>query len=395
MAKIPILCYLLYLCPNFARMEFSILGRDAQSSARAGQIKTDHGTIQTPIFMPVGTAGTVKAVHQRELKEDVKAEIILGNTYHLYLRPGLEILKSAGGLHGFNGWERPILTDSGGYQVYSLSDRRKLNEEGVTFQSHIDGSRHKFSPENVMDIQRIIGADIIMAFDECTPYPCEYGYAERSMKLTHQWLSRCVKRFHETDPLYGYNQSLFPIVQGSTYADLRRESAEYIASVGAEGNAIGGLSVGEPHEIMYEMTALVCSILPDEKPRYLMGVGTPANILESIALGVDMFDCVMPTRNGRNGMLFTSQGIINIRNEKWKSDFSQIDSDGQMFVDAQYSKAYLRHLFVAGEMLGSMIASLHNLGFYLWLVREARKHILEGDFMQWKHGMVPRLTQRL
>jgi len=376
-------------------MEFKLLGRDVQSSARAGQITTDHGIIHTPIFMPVGTAGTVKAVHQRELKEDVNADIILGNTYHLYLRPGLEILKSAGGLHRFNGWERPILTDSGGYQVYSLSHRRKLNEEGVVFQSHIDGSKHHFTPEKVMDIQRIIGADIIMAFDECTPYPCDYRYAEQSMKITHQWLSRCVVRINETQPLYGYSQSLFPIVQGSTFADLRRESAETIAAAGADGNAIGGLSVGEPHEIMYEMTALVCSILPDNKPRYLMGVGTPANILESIALGVDMFDCVMPTRNGRNGMLFTSEGIINIRNEKWKSDFSQIDPNGQMFVDAQYSRAYLRHLFVAGEMLGSMIASLHNLGFYLWLVREARKHILEGDFMQWKQEMVPRLTHRL
>lgn len=376
-------------------MEFKLLGRDVQSSARAGQITTDHGIIHTPIFMPVGTAGTVKAVHQRELKEDVNADIILGNTYHLYLRPGLEILKSAGGLHRFNGWERPILTDSGGYQVYSLSHRRKLNEEGVVFQSHIDGSKHHFTPEKVMDIQRIIGADIIMAFDECTPYPCDYRYAEQSMKITHQWLSRCVARINETQPLYGYSQSLFPIVQGSTFADLRRESAETIAAAGADGNAIGGLSVGEPHEIMYEMTALVCSILPDNKPRYLMGVGTPANILESIALGVDMFDCVMPTRNGRNGMLFTSEGIINIRNEKWKSDFSQIDPNGQMFVDAQYSRAYLRHLFVAGEMLGSMIASLHNLGFYLWLVREARKHILEGDFMQWKQEMVPRLTHRL
>lgn len=376
-------------------MEFKLLGRDVQSSARAGQITTDHGIIHTPIFMPVGTAGTVKAVHQRELKEDVNADIILGNTYHLYLRPGLEILKSAGGLHRFNGWERPILTDSGGYQVYSLSHRRKLNEEGVVFQSHIDGSKHHFTPEKVMDIQRIIGADIIMAFDECTPYPCDYRYAEQSMRITHQWLSRCVARINETQPLYGYSQSLFPIVQGSTFADLRRESAETIAAAGADGNAIGGLSVGEPHEIMYEMTALVCSILPDNKPRYLMGVGTPANILESIALGVDMFDCVMPTRNGRNGMLFTSEGIINIRNEKWKSDFSQIDPNGQMFVDAQYSRAYLRHLFVAGEMLGSMIASLHNLGFYLWLVREARKHILEGDFMQWKQEMVPRLTHRL
>lgn len=376
-------------------MEFKILGKDAAGPARAGLLTTDHGDIETPIFMPVGTGGTVKAVHQRELYNDIQAQIILGNTYHLYLRPGLDVLKKAGGLHHFNGWHKPILTDSGGYQVYSLSDRRKLTEEGVTFQSHIDGSRHRFTPENVMDIQRTIGADIIMAFDECTPYPCDYKYAERSMHLTHQWLSRCVKRLEETQPLYGYNQELFPIVQGSTFRDLRRKSAEYIASIGAAGNAIGGLSVGEPHEIMYEMTALVCDILPVDKPRYLMGVGTPANILESIALGVDMFDCVMPTRNGRNGMLFTSNGIINIRNEKWKDDFSPIDASTNIFVDQQYSRAYLRHLFVAGEMLGSMIASVHNLGFYLWLVKEARKHILFGDFYNWKQQMVPKLMQRL
>lgn len=376
-------------------MEFKILGKDAAGPARAGLLATDHGDIETPIFMPVGTGGTVKAVHQRELYDDIQAQIILGNTYHLYLRPGLDVLKKAGGLHQFNGWHKPILTDSGGYQVYSLSDRRKLTEEGVTFQSHIDGSRHRFTPENVMDIQRTIGADIIMAFDECTPYPCDYKYAERSMHLTHQWLNRCVKRLEETQPLYGYNQELFPIVQGSTFRDLRRKSAEYIASIGAAGNAIGGLSVGEPHEIMYEMTALVCDILPVDKPRYLMGVGTPANILESIALGVDMFDCVMPTRNGRNGMLFTSNGIINIRNEKWKDDFSAIDPASNIFVDQQYSKAYLRHLFVAGEMLGSMIASVHNLGFYLWLVKEARKQILSGDFYTWKQQMVPKLMQRL
>ncbi len=376
-------------------MQFTIQGRDTKSSARAGSITTDHGTIETPIFMPVGTAGTVKAVHQRELKDDIQAQIILGNTYHLYLRPGLDVLKQAGGLHKFNGWDRPILTDSGGYQVYSLSARRKLNPEGVTFQSHIDGSRHKFTPENVMDTQRVIGADIIMAFDECTPYPCEYGYALKSADITHSWLDRCFSRLNETTPLYGHQQSLFPIVQGSTYRDLRIRSAECIASKGAEGNAIGGLSVGEPHEIMYEMTELVCNILPDDKPRYLMGVGTPVNILESIALGVDMFDCVMPTRNGRNGMLFTSAGIINIRNEKWKSDFGPVDENGLQFVDHQYSRAYLRHLFVAGEMLGSMIASVHNLGFYLWLVKTARQHILEGDFAEWKSMMVPRLMQRL
>jgi queuine tRNA-ribosyltransferase len=376
-------------------MDFKIQGRDKGSSARAGLISTDHGTIETPIFMPVGTAGTVKAVHQRELRDDIQAQIILGNTYHLYLRPGLDLIQKAGGLHRFNGWEKPILTDSGGYQVYSLSDRRKLTEEGVTFQSHIDGSRHRFTPENVMDIQRTIGADIIMAFDECTPYPCDYNYAEKSMKLTHQWLGRCINRLKETEPIYGYSQTLFPIVQGSTYGDLRKISAETIAAAGAEGNAIGGLSVGEPHEMMYEMTALVCSILPDDKPRYLMGVGTPANIIESIALGVDMFDCVMPTRNGRNGMLFTSEGIINIRNEKWKSDLSQIDENGQVYVDTQYSKAYLRHLFVAKEMLGSMIASVHNLGFYLWLVKEAREHILKGDFALWKNEITPRLMRRL
>ena len=376
-------------------MDFKIAGTDRQSSARAGLISTDHGTIETPIFMPVGTAGTVKAVHQRDLKTDISAQIILGNTYHLYLRPGLEVLEKAGGLHQFNGWDKPILTDSGGYQVYSLSARRKLNEEGVTFQSHIDGSRHKFTPENVMDTQRRIGADIIMAFDECTPYPCDYDYAVKSTEITHKWLQRCINRLEETNPLYGYNQTLFPIVQGSTYRDLRIHSAETIAQAGAEGNAIGGLSVGEPVEMMYEMTELVCGILPPDKPRYLMGVGTPANILESIALGVDMFDCVMPTRNGRNGMLFTSEGIINIRNEKWKQDFTTIDPNGLSFVDSQYSKAYLRHLFVAGEMLGSMIASTHNLAFYLWLVKQARQHILNGDFASWKNKMIPKITQRL
>ncbi|HPE42797.1 MAG TPA: tRNA guanosine(34) transglycosylase Tgt [Bacteroidales bacterium] len=376
-------------------MDFVINGLDNKSGARAGTISTAHGTIQTPIFMPVGTAGTVKAVHQRDLISDVEAQIILGNTYHLYLRPGLEVLKAAGGLHKFNGWNKPILTDSGGYQVYSLSARRKLTPEGVTFQSHIDGSRHTFTPERAVDIQRQIGADIIMAFDECTPYPCDYDYAARSMDITHQWLGRCLKQMEETNPLYGYEQALFPIVQGSTYRDLRKISAETIAAAGADGNAIGGLSVGEPAEMMYEITELVCGILPNDKPRYLMGVGTPANILESIGLGVDMFDCVMPTRNGRNGMLFTSNGILNMRNEKWKNDFSLIDENGTSFVDKQYTKAYLRHLFVAGEMLGSMIASLHNLSFYLWLVNEARKHILEGDFASWKQQMIPKVTQRL
>ncbi len=376
-------------------MQFKLLGTDPASSARAGEITTDHGIIQTPIFMPVGTVGSVKGIHISDVDNDIKAQIILGNTYHLYLRPGLNVLEQIGGLHKFNGWNKPILTDSGGYQVYSLSERRKLNEEGVVFQSHIDGSRHSFTPENVMDIQRTIGADIIMAFDECTPYPCDYDYAKNSMGITHRWLDRCIIRFKETEPKHGYNQTLFPIVQGSTYKDLRKQSAEFIASRGAEGNAIGGLSVGEPIEMMYEMTDLVCGILPKDKPRYLMGVGTPANILESIALGVDMFDCVMPTRNGRNGMLFTKNGIINIRNEKWKNDFTAIDSEGVSYVDNNYSKAYLRHLFVAKEMLGSMIASQHNLSFYLWLVGEARKHIIEGDFAQWKTKMAERVARRL
>ncbi len=376
-------------------MDFQLDGNDPKSAARAGTIMTDHGSIQTPVFMPVGTAGTVKAVHQRDLEHDIKAQIILGNTYHLFMRPGLEVLQNAGGLHRFNGWNKPILTDSGGYQVYSLSARRKLVEEGVTFQSHIDGSRHKFTPENVMDTQRVIGADIMMAFDECTPYPCDYDYARDSLGITHRWLNRCFDRFNQTDPLYGYNQALFPIVQGSTYSDLRKQSAETIAAFQADGNAIGGLSVGEPHELMYEMTALVCGILPADKPRYLMGVGTPANILESIALGVDMFDCVMPTRNARNGMLFTSEGIINIRNEKWKNDFNPIDENGNSFVDMQYNRAYLRHLFVSNEMLGGMIASLHNLAFYLWLVTAARKQILAGAFAEWKNQMVPKLMQRI
>ncbi|MCB2221224.1 MAG: tRNA guanosine(34) transglycosylase Tgt [Bacteroidetes bacterium] len=376
-------------------LTFKLLKRDQNSAARAGEINTEHGRIQTPIFMPVGTAGAVKAVHIPELKTDTDARIILGNTYHLYLRPGLEVIKAAGGLHRFNGWDRPILTDSGGYQVYSLSNTRKLTEEGVIFNSHIDGSRHTFTPEFVMDIQRIIGADIMMAFDECTPYPCEYDYATKSLDLTHRWLDRCLVHFEKNEPHYGHHQALFPIVQGSVYKDLRKLSAEYIAEKGAEGNAIGGLSVGEPHEIMYEMTDLVCRILPEDKPRYLMGVGTPVNILESIALGIDMFDCVMPTRNARHGLLYTSEGIINIKNEKWKTDFSPIDENGNSYVDQQYSKAYLRHLFRSQEILGGMIASLHNLGFYLWLVREARLHILNGTYLDWKNSMVGKLDQRL
>ncbi len=377
------------------RLSFQLQATDTATAARVGEITTDHGTIQTPIFMPVGTVATVKAVHTRELEQDVKAQIILGNTYHLYLRPGLSILEQAGGLHKFNGWGKPILTDSGGYQVFSLSERRKLNEEGAMFQSHIDGSKHLFTPEKVMDIQRIIGADIIMAFDECPPYPCEYSYAKKSMELTHRWLRRCIKRFDSTEPRYGYDQTLFPILQGSVFKDLRRASAEEIASLDREGNAIGGLSVGEPAEQMYEMTGLVCEILPKDKPRYLMGVGTPANILECIALGVDMFDCVMPTRNGRNGMLFTSEGIINIKNEKWKSDFSPIDPQVGGYVNTFYSKAYLRHLIVAGELLGGQIASLQNLSFYLWLVGQARQHIWAGNFGEWKKQMMEKVTRRL
>ena len=376
-------------------MKFNLEVTDANTSARAGELITDHGNIKTPIFMPVGTVGSVKGLHMSDVKNDIDAEIILGNTYHLYLRPGLDIIEQAGGLHKFNGWDRPILTDSGGYQVYSLAHRRKLTEEGVIFQSHIDGSRHNFNPEHVIDIQRTIGADIMMAFDECTPYPCDYDYAKKSMGITHRWLDRCITRYNETESKYGYKQTLFPIVQGSTYRDLRTQSAEYIASRGADGNAIGGLSVGEPHEIMYEMTELVCGILPKDKPRYLMGVGTPANILEGIALGVDMFDCVMPTRNGRNGMLFTKNGILNMKNEKWKNDFSVIDEDGDSYVDRNYTKAYLRHLFAAKEILGSVIASQHNLAFYLWLVREARKHIIAGDFATWKEQMVVKVSQRL
>ncbi|GIM53784.1 tRNA guanosine(34) transglycosylase Tgt [Capnocytophaga cynodegmi] len=376
-------------------MQFELLKTDPHTKARAGKITTDHGIIETPIFMPVGTVASVKGVHQRELKEDINPDIILGNTYHLYLRPTTSILEKAGGLHKFMNWDRNILTDSGGYQVYSLSDTRKIKEEGVKFKSHIDGSYHFFSPENVMETQRSIGADIIMAFDECTPYPCDYQYAKKSMQMTHRWLDRCISHLEKVPPKYGYSQSLFPIVQGSVYKDLREQSAEYIASKGADGNAIGGLSVGEPAEDMYEMTDLVCDILPKDKPRYLMGVGTPVNILENIALGVDMFDCVMPTRNARNGMLFTSQGIINIKNKKWEDDFSPIDPDGHTYVDTYYTKAYLRHLFVANEFLGKQIASIHNLGFYLWLVREARKHILAGDFAFWKEKMVKQLGQRL
>ena len=345
--------------------------------------------------MPVGTAGTVKAVHQRELNDDIKAQIILGNTYHLYLRPGLNTLEKAGGLHKFNGWNKPILTDSGGYQVYSLSEVRKIKEEGVTFRSHIDGSKHLFTAENVMDIQRVIGADIIMAFDECTPYPCDYQYARKSIEMTHRWLKRCCDRFDNTEPKYGYTQTLFPIVQGSVYKDLRQKSAEVIASFNREGNAIGGLSVGEPAEEMYAMTEIVCDILPYEKPRYLMGVGTPVNILENIALGVDMFDCVMPTRNARNGMLFTKNGIINIRNEKWKDDFSAIEEDSDLFADLNYSKAYLRHLITSKEILGAQIATLHNLHFYIWLVGEAREKIISGEFYEWKSKMVKQLSQRL
>ena len=376
-------------------MKFNLNARDAHSSARAGTLSTAHGEIQTPIFMPVGTAGSVKAVHQRELESDIKAQIILSNTYHLYLRPGTELIQKAGGLHKFNGWNKPILTDSGGYQVYSLAENRKILEGGVAFKSHIDGSPHTFTPESVIDIQRLIGADIIMAFDECTPYPCEYSYARTSLDLTHRWLSRCIERMKNSSPVYGYEQALFPIVQGSIYRDLREESAEFIAAQAQPGNAIGGLSVGEPHEEMYAMTDLVCGILPAEKPRYLMGVGTPENILECIALGVDMFDCVMPTRNARNGMLFTTQGIINIRNEKWKDDLSPLDASLGGYASTFYSKAYLRHLVINKEILGAQIATLQNLTFYLWLVGEARKKIMEGTFAEWKNKMVKVIAQRL
>lgn len=376
-------------------MKFTLHKTDSDSNARAGEIITDHGIIETPIFMPVGTVGSVKGVSHRELENDIKAQIILGNTYHLYLRPGLDVLEEAGGLHKFTTWDRPILTDSGGYQVFSLAANRKLSAKGASFRSHIDGSPHFFTPEGVMDIQRTIGADIIMAFDECPPGNAEYEYARKSLDLTEQWLKRCIDRFDSTEPKYGYSQTLMPIVQGCVYPELRKRAAENVANLNREGNAIGGLSVGEPAEVMYEMIEVVNAILPKDKPRYLMGVGTPENILEGIARGVDMFDCVMPTRNGRNGMIFTSEGIINLRNLKWKNDFSSIDPLGATFVDIRYTKAYLRHMFIAGEMLGPQIASIHNLGFYLWLVREARKHILEGDFVTWKNQMVKKLSTRL
>ncbi len=376
-------------------MTFKLEYTDAKSNARAGLITTDHGQIETPIFMPVGTVGSVKGVSVRDLHEEVRAQIILGNTYHLYLRPGTDTLEKAGGLHRFNGWEKPILTDSGGFQVFSLNGIRKLTEEGCTFRSHIDGSKHIFTPERVMDIERSIGADIIMALDECAPGTSDYEYAKKSLGLTHRWLDRCFKRFNETEPKYGYSQSLFPIVQGCTYKDLRRQSAEFVASKGADGNAIGGLAVGEPAEVMYEMIEVVNEVLPKDKPRYLMGVGTPANLLEAIERGVDMFDCVMPTRNGRNAMLFTSEGIMNMHNKKWEDDFSPIDSNGTASIDHFYSKAYLHHLFKAQELLALELASIHNLAFYLWLVGEARKHIIAGDFTSWKSVMVKKVTQRL
>ena len=376
-------------------MTFELQYTDTKSNARAGLITTDHGQIQTPIFMPVGTLGTVKGVHLTELKEDIRAQIILGNTYHLYLRPGLEVIEKAGGLHRFNGFDRPMLTDSGGFQVFSLAGIRKLREEGAEFRSHIDGSKHIFTPEKVMDIERTIGADIMMAFDECPPGDSDYAYAKKSLGLTHRWLDRCIQRFNETEPKYGYNQSLFPIVQGCVYPDLRKQSAEFVASKGADGNAIGGLAVGEPVDKMYEMIEIVNEILPKDKPRYLMGVGTPVNILEGIERGVDMFDCVMPTRNGRNGMIFTTEGTINIKNQKWERDFSSIDPAALSYVDTDYSKAYLRHLIKSDEILGLQICSIHNLSFYLWLVREARKHIQEGDFVAWKTKLLPKITRRL
>lgn len=376
-------------------MKFELQSTDTKTNARAGLITTDHGMIETPIFMPVGTLGSVKAVHQRELSDDIKAQIILGNTYHLYLRPGIDIIEAAGGLHKFNGWTRPILTDSGGFQVFSLSNTRKLTEEGAVFRSHIDGSKHVFTPERVMDIERAIGADIMMAFDECPPGNSDYNYAKKSLELTHRWLDRCIARFNETEPKYGYTQSLFPIVQGCVYPDLRRRSAEFVAAKNADGNAIGGLAVGEPVDKMYEMIELVNEILPKNKPRYLMGVGTPVNILEGIERGVDMFDCVMPTRNGRNGMIFTSEGIMNMRNEKWKNDFSPLDPNGTSYVDTFYSKAYVRHLIASKELLGMQILSIHNLAFYLWLVKEARSHIFAGDFALWKSQMVEKLSRRL
>ncbi len=376
-------------------MHFDLLKTDSQSKARLGRLHTAHGSIETPIFMPVGTGGSVKGVHQQELREDINAQIILGNTYHLFLRPGIEVLEAAGGLHQFMGWERPMLTDSGGYQVYSLSGSRKIQEEGVKFQSHIDGSYHFFTPERAIEIQRIIGADIIMAFDECTPYPCDYNYAKRSMHLTHRWLARCFTAMEQSEPKYGYEQALFPIVQGSTYKDLREQSAHAIASFDAVGNAIGGLSVGEPDYELYEMTELVCGILPTEKPRYLMGVGTPTNLLESIALGVDMFDCVMPSRNARHGLLYTWEGTINIKNEKWSKDFSPLDASSQVWVDQVYTKAYLRHLIKTGEFLGIQIATIHNLAFYLELMRVAREKIASGEFVVWKNQVIQKLGQRL
>ena len=378
------------MIPKF-RLEY----KDKLSSARACKIKTHHGEINTPVFMPVGTQATVKGVHQSELKDEIKSEIILGNTYHLYLRPGIEVIGKAGGIHKFINWDQNILTDSGGYQVYSLSSNRKITEEGVQFKSHIDGSKHFFSPESAIDVQKSIGADIIMAFDECPPYPCDYSYAKNSMNLTHRWLDRCINQFKDTPAKYGYEQIFFPIVQGSTFKDLRKESADFISSKNCFGNAIGGLSVGEPHDEMYEMTSIVCEILPEDKPRYLMGVGTPVNLLENIALGIDMFDCVMPTRNGRNGMLFTSEGIINIKNKKWEFDYSFIDDNGTTWVDRTYSKSYLRHLFSVNEMLGRQIASIHNLGFYCFLMSEARKKIIDGDFLNWKDKMVKKLNNRL
>ena len=381
-----------YFCLN---MKFQLLKKDKKSKARLGKIQTCHGEIKTPIFMPVATAGTIKGVHQHDIDKDTLAQIILGNTYHLYLKPGLNVIKEAGGLHKFVGWNKPMLTDSGGYQVYSLSGSRKISEKGVQFQSHIDGSYHFFTPEYAIDIQRIIGADIIMAFDECTPYPCEYKYAKRSMHMTHRWLKRCLDRFNMTEDKYDHKQTFFPIVQGSTYKDLRRESAEKISEFECLGNAIGGLSVGEPHDIMYDITETVCAVLPWEKPRYLMGVGTPSNLLENIALGVDMFDCVMPSRNARNGMLFTSEGTINIKNKKWEKDYSVLDANGTSYVDKQYSKAYLRHLFSAKEMLGKQIATLHNIRFYLWLMETAQEKISNGTFTEWKNKMVKKLDVRL
>tara|TARA_B100000609_G_C17160373_1_gene405832 strand:- start:34 stop:1164 length:1131 start_codon:yes stop_codon:yes gene_type:complete len=376
-------------------MKFTIIKKDPKSNARLGEFETSHGIVETPIFMPVGTSGTVKGIHQKEIEKDTQAQIILGNTYHLYLRPGLDVIKSTGGLHKFIGWNKPLLTDSGGYQVYSLSGKRKIKEKGVTFQSHIDGAYHFFTPEYAIDVQRTIGADIIMAFDECTPYPCEYEYAKKSMHMTHRWLKRCCDRFDSTEGKYGYDQSFFPIVQGSVYKDLRKHSAEKIASFDRVGNAIGGLSVGEPHEMMYEMTDVVCSILPEEKPRYLMGVGTPTNLLENISLGIDMFDCVMPTRNARNGMLFTSEGTINIKNKKWEKNYSLLDPNGTSYVDQSYSKAYVRHLFKTNEILGKQIASLHNIRFYLWLMEQARIKLKEGTFSSWKNQIVKKLDIRL